>query len=275
MKKVTLLIAMAALVMLVGCKKENDTKGVTLKASIGQNKGNDRTSLNPSNGAINWTAGDKILVNNGTSSVPFTLTEGAGTTYGTFVYGGDYEFGTNNVAVYPETATINGNMVRITLPETQTFTATGTFGNGANPMLGTFTDPDDINFTSLCGGLCISLKTYENEPIPPLKRIEIRSKAPGDKLNGTFETDCTAANPILTPTADNTGTDRIVLNCNITLTPTPQDFFFVLPVGTLSQGIEFTFIGEDGGSYILSTMQSPVIEPNTVKKLPPISVFYF
>ena len=185
MKKVTLLIALAALVVFAGCKKEKETNGVVLKASIEQNKGEGRTSLNPANGAINWTAGDKILVNNGTSTVAFTLTAGAGTTEGTFTYGGDYEFGANNVAVYPETATLSGNTVSLTLPATQT-AAAGIFGNGANPMLGTFTGPNDLVFTSLCGGLGLSL-TGNNVAITG---IEIESWTNSDKLNGAMASIC-------------------------------------------------------------------------------------
>ena len=50
MKKVTLAIAMAALVLFAGCKKDTETKGTVLKASIEQNQGDSKTSLNPSNG---------------------------------------------------------------------------------------------------------------------------------------------------------------------------------------------------------------------------------
>ena len=269
MKKVTLLIALAALVVFAGCKKEKETNGVVLKASIEQNKGEGRTSLNPANGAINWTAGDKILVNNGASNAIFTLTGGAGTTNGTFVYNGDYAFGANNVAVYPETATLSGNTVSLTLPATQT-AAAGIFGNGLNPMLGTFTGPNDLVFTSLCGGLGISL-TGNNVAITG---IEIESWVDTEKLNGAFEADCTAANPALAATAGNAGTNKVMLSCNTTLTATPQDFYFVLPVGTLAGG--FTMKVYNGGNEPIFTMGSQnsqlVVELNTVKKLNTLEV---
>ena len=270
MKKVTLLIALAALVVFAGCKKEKDTAGTVLKASIEQNKGEGRTSLNPANGAINWTAGDKILVNNGTSTVTFTLTGGAGTTEGTFVYNGDYAFGANNVAVYPETATLSGNTVSLTLPATQTYNTTSVFGNGINPMLGTFTGPNDLRFTSLCGGLGLSL-TGDNVAITG---IEIESWVDTEKLNGAFEADCTVANPALAPTTGNAGTNKVMLSCNTTLTATPQDFYFVLPVGTLAGG--FTMKVYNGGNDPIFTMPSQnsqlVVELNTVKKLNTLEV---
>ncbi len=270
MKKVTLLIALAALVVFAGCKKDKETKGVTLKASIEQNKGNDRTSLNPTNGAINWTAGDQILVNNGTSNAIFTLTGGAGSSEGTFVYAGEYEFGTNNIAVYPQTATISGNTVSFTLPETQTAEA-GTFGNGANPMIGTFTNPDDLTFTSLCGGLGISL-TGDNMAITG---IEIVSNNANDKLNGAFEADCTATHPELTAAASNSGTNRVMLSCNATLTATAaQEFYIVLPVGTLTQG--FTMNVYSGGTepiFSKSTANGALmVEWNKVKTMSTLEV---
>jgi hypothetical protein len=272
MKKVTLAIAMAALVMFAGCKKDKETTGTVLKASIEQNT-SDRTSLHP-NGTtaeILWTAGDKILVNNGTSNATFTLAtiEDDGKT-GTFNYAGDYTFGVSNVAVYPETATINGNTVSLTLPETQTFTAAGTFGNGANPMLGTFTDPDDLVFTSLCGVLGVSL-TGDDLAITG---IEIVSNTTTDKLNGLFEADCTAAVPVLAPATGNSGTNRVMLNCAATLTTAEtQEFYFVLPVGVLANG--FTMNVYYGGSepFSKSTQSTELaVEWNTVKVMSTVEV---
>ena len=262
---------MAALVMFAGCKKDQDTAGTTLKASIEQNT-SDRTSLHP-NGTtaeIHWTAGDKILVNNGTSNATFTLTTGAGSKNGTFTYNGDYTFGASNVAVYPETATISGNTVSLTLPEAQTFTAAGTFGNGANPMLGTFTDPENLTFTSLCGVLGVSL-TGNNVAITG---IEIVSNLTGDKLNGAFVADCTAANPVLTPATGNSGTNSIMLNCDATLTADAQEFYIVLPVGMLPQG--FTMNLYNGGTepiFSKSTANGAlVVEWNMVKTMATLEV---
>jgi hypothetical protein len=276
MKRVTLLIALAALVVFAGCKKEKETNGVVLKASIEQNKGEGRTSLNPivtptgSTAEILWTAGDQILVNNGTSNAIFTLTGGAGTTEGTFVYNGDYAFDANNVAVYPETATLSGNTVSLTLPAAQT-AAAGTFGNGANPMLGTFTGPNDLRFKSLCGVLGVSL-TGDNVVITG---IEIVSNAPTDKLNGMFEADCTAADPVLAATAGNTGTNHLMLNCNATLTTSEtQEFYMVLPVGALANG--FTMNVYNGGPdpiFSKSTQSTELaVEWNTVKVMSVVEV---
>ena len=47
--------------MFAGCNKDKETQGTTLKASIEQQKGDSKTSLIPTDGAISWTAGDKSV----------------------------------------------------------------------------------------------------------------------------------------------------------------------------------------------------------------------
>ena len=259
---------MAALVIFVGCKKDNETKGTTLKASIEQNKGDgSKTSLNPANGAILWTTGDKILVNNGAASATFTLSNGAGSASGMFTASGEFELGENNVAVYPYTATINGNTIGVTLPATQTLTTSGTFGNGANPMLAVSTD-DNLTFTSLCGGLGISLTGDDID----ITAIEIVSANADEKLNGAFE--CTTDSPTLVATSNNSGTNRIMLECTTTLTETPQEFYIVLPVGVLANG--FTMNVYDGGEepiFSKSTESTQLqVALNTVKTMNAVEV---
>lgn len=274
MKKVTLLIAMAALVMFAGCNKDKETQGTTLKASITQNQGDSKTSLYPisdTEAEIRWTTGDKILVSNGSTPVQFTLTNGNGFTNGTFTYNGDYTFGEMNVAVYPETATINGTTVSLTLPETQTFTATGTFGNGMNPMLGTFTNTEDLTFTSLCGVLGISLKVADGDDDIDITAIEIESKK-DEKLNGKFEVDYTGS-PCLEAASDNTGTNKVRLNCATTLTSDAKRFYFVVPDGTLSRGFYLkVYIDGEEEPFITDTDNDISVYWNTVNMMPDMTV---
>ena len=268
MKKVTLAIAMAALVLFAGCKKDKETTGTTLKASIEQQQSDgSKTSLDPSDGAIKWTAGDKILVNNGTTNGTFTLVGNGGSTNGTFSYNGEYEFGESNVAVYPHTATINGNTITFDLPAEQNLAAPGSFADDANPMMGTFSDPNSLSFTSLCGGLGLQL-TGNNIAITA---IEIVSNTTTEKLNGQFEVDAT---PKLVPTAGNSGTNSVRLNCTTTLTTTAQSFFIVLPVGTLTDGFTMNVYG-DGADPIFSKTKSGgdlVVMLNTIKTMNSLEV---
>ena len=261
---------MAALVLFAGCKKDKETTGTTLTASIEQQQGNgSKTSLDPSNGAIKWTTGDKIVVNNGTTNGTFTLTAGAGTTTGTFTYNGEYTYGGNNIAVYPETATISGNTVTVTLPAEQTYAAAR---NGSTPMLGTFADPNNLTFTSLCGVLGISLKAASADI--DITAVEVVSKL-DEKLNGTFT--CTTADPQLTVAAGDADTKKVRLNCTATLTTTEaQNFYFAMPVGALANGFTLNVYG-DGADPIFSTNTNNdiTIVLNQVNQMPEVPVTVF
>ena len=268
MKKITLAaIALASLAIIASCKKEKETSEVTLNASIEQHKSGSRTSLNPTDGAIYWMAGDKILVNNGTNSAIFSLASGQGTSNGNFRYSGSFDLGESNIAVYPSTATLNGNTANITLPAIQTLSSPGSFANGANPMLAVFSD-EDLVFTSLCGGLGLSL-TGDNVAITA---IEIVSTDQEEKLNGTFE--CTLDEPALVAAMDNAGTNSVMLNCPTTLTADAQEFYVVLPVGVLANGLTMNvYSGGDEPIFSKSTENTDlVVELNTIKVLSTIEV---
>lgn len=256
-----------------GCKKENETNGTTLKASIEQHKGNgSKTSLHPisdTEAEIHWTGAESILVNNGTSTVTFSLVSKSDDGMsGTFNYDGSFTFGENNVAVYPETATlsIDGSTVGFTLPETQTFTAEGTFGEGMNPMLGTFTDPENFTMTSLCGVLGLQL-TGDN--VENVTSIEVESKL-DEALNGEFS--CTAANPVLSVVTAGTNKVKLEFQEPITLTSTAKKFYFVLPVGTLSGGFTLTVNIEGAEPITRSTTNDISIVLNCVNMMPEMPI---
>ena len=257
MKKVTLAIALAVLIVFVGCKKDQETAGTTLKASIEQQKGDDsKTSLNPTNGAIYWTAGDKVLVYNGTSSATFSLTSGEGSANGTFTCNGEFEINDDTKAFYPETSVITDNSVTFTLPEEQNLDQPGTFANGVNPMLGVNTD-NGFTFVSVCGGLGLSLKGNNID----ITAIEIVSE--GEMLTGTYTGYFNNSNVDIVD-----GTNSVRLNCTTTLTTEAKEFFIVLPVGVLSNG--FTLNVYDGASYPFFTKTTTTdltMELNKVKKM--------
>lgn len=265
MKKLTLsIIAMAALALLAGCKKDQTTTTTsTLKANIVQNQGDgSRTSINPADGAISWTTGDQILVSNGSSTKTFTLSGGAGTANGTFSCSGEFELGTTNMAVYPATGTFGGNTLSFTLPAEQNGTI-GTFGNGTNPMLAV-SATDNLTFNSLCGVIGLSM-TGDNIDITA---IEIVDNGTGNSsmLCGDFTADGTASQPVLAYSAN--GTNSVRLNCATTLAAEPQEFYIVLPVGTLANG--FTLNLYNGGAepiYTKTRAAGLTMQYNTVRKM--------
>ena len=262
MKKVTLAIAMAALIVFAGCNKDKETEGTTLKASIEQHKGDgSKTSLNPTDGAIYWSAGDKIFVYNGTSSATFTLSAGAGSTNGTFDYAGEFEINDDTKAVYPETGVVTENSVTFTLPEEQNLAAPSTFCNGANPMVGVYVN-NGITFTSVCGALGLSL-TGDNIDITAIEII-----SDGEMLNGTYTGYFNNSNVDIA-----NGTSSVRLNCTTTLTAEAKEFYIVLPVGTLGNG--FTLNIYNGGAdpiFTKPTTTDLTMEANTVKKMNTLEV---
>lgn len=281
MKKSLLAIVMLALVVVTAsCKKDKETNSVTLQAFIGQPVADgSRTSLHPNyaNGTatIHWEAGDQLIVNNGTQSVNFNLQGGEGTGNGTFTYGGDFEFGANNVAVYPSTATIEGNKARFELFARQIFNNTGTFGPRMNPMLCTFTDPSNLQFNSLCGVLGISLKGVGKS----IQRIEVVSAKSTDKLNGWLECTVTDDDPYLAPAADNEGTNvaSISFYSPFHLSDVEQYFYFVLPEGTLSEGFSLNMYDafDDGNLVYSQSTSNPItITHNRLSQMPVVDLNY-
>ena len=268
MKKTFGIIALAALVMLASCKKNEQTTGTKLTAGIEQNKSNSKTSLNDL--TITWSAGDQLYVNNGTAAACFTLTSNPGATSGEFATTGEYTFTDENVAVYPynENITVGNNKVTMTLPAVQTASTSGTFGNGANPMLGVFANPSSIQLTSLCGVLCLQL-TGDNVEITDIK---IEGGA-DDKLNGTFEADYTVTSPVLTKTGDD-GTNAVTLHLQetTTLTTTVQKFYVVLPAVTLTNGFTMKVYNGTNEIFSQSTTASLNIPVNTVESMNALEV---
>ena len=268
MKKSFGIIALVALVMLAGCKKnEQQNTGTKLTAGIEQHKSNSKTSLNPDNLQITWSEGDQLYVNNGTDAACFTLTSNPGATTGEFATSDTYTFADNNVAVYPynENITVGNNKVTMTLPAVQTASTSGTFGNGANPMLGVFANPSSIQLTSLCGVLCLQL-TGDNVEITDIK---IEGGA-SDKLNGTFEADYTATSPVLAKTGDD-GTNKVTLHCPAMLTTTPQKFYVVLPAGTL-HGFTMKVYNDTKEVFTKSTANNIAFQANYVESMNELDV---
>lgn len=252
---------MAALVLFAGCNKDKETQGTTLKASIEQQKGDSKTSLNPTNGAINWTAGDKIIVYNGTSSATFTLSAGAGSTNGTFNYAGEFEITDDAKAAYPETCVITDNGMTFTLPEEQNLASPGSFANGANPMLG-IKAGDGFTFVSVCGGLGLSL-TGDNVDITAIEIVSENEMLTGT-YTGYFNNDnIDVAN----------GTNSVRLNCTTTLTAEPKEFYIVLPVGVLSNGFTLNiYNGTADPIFTKTTTTDLTVELNKVKKMNALEV---
>ena len=260
------------LMALVSCNKDKQTsKEAVFTADIEQLAGQQgRTAINPENGMVKWLAGDKIMVaNDEGETATFTLQSGAGTTNGTFRTTGEFEMSEPFVAVYPQTATLNGSTATFNLPATQTLTQTGTFANGANPMAA-YAEDENLQFKNLCGGLDVRL-LGDNVHVSGIRITGSES----EKLNGTFAVDCSASEPTLMANQGTNGTNIVTLNCDVTLTSTTtaQEFFIMLPVGALANG--FTMEVLDGTEVIctkqLETNLAQIVR-NEVKRFNPLLI---
>lgn len=262
MKKIIFLTVLTGALILVACNKDKENQGEAVFTATTEHLGG-RTSLDPNNGQINWMAGDRIVIgNDNDETATFSLRSGEGTTEGGFGTADDFNTVGPFVAAYPETATIANDVVTFNLPATQAIGETGTFANGANPMVAC-SDDKNLQFKNLCGGLGIRLKGVGAH----VSAVRITSKNTSEKLWGTFEvSNCAANEPTLTEAANNQGSNVITLTCNVTLTTAAKTFFVMLPPGTLANG--FTTEVLDGNEVLTTketTSDIALVERNNIK----------
>ena len=270
MKKLTT-IAMAlmmGMMMLVSCNKEkDDNKDKAVFHATIESRTQGRTYLDPvdGQGQIKWKAGDQIRIYNGNGEdAVFTLKSGANTTDGTFTYAGEFDMVPPYLAVYPSTAEMNDDdVVVFEVPAVQNLTETGTFANGANPMLAYGTD-DNLYFQNLCGGLGIRL--YGDAHVSSITVMGVESES----LNGQFG----VFNEDLETSLCN-GNNLVTLTCDVTLSPTDTtNFYAVLPVGVLHLGVIVKiYDGETMvGQIPFPESHDAQVVRNTIKSFRPVEV---
>ena len=272
MRKLTTfaLALMMGMMMLVSCNKDKDNTDKAVFHATIESRTQDRTYLDPvdGQGQIKWKAGDQIRIYNGNGeSAVFTLKEGANTTNGTFTYANEFDMVPPFTAVYPHTATMNdADMVVFEVPAVQNLTETGTFANGANPMLA-YGNDDNLYFKNLCGGLGVRL--YGDAHVSSITVMGIE----GEKLNGQFEVDGEDTELTTSPYGEG-GNNLVTLTCDVTLTDEVSDFYAVLPVGVLYHGVIVEiFDGETMvGQIPFPEGHAAQVVRNTIKSFQPVEV---
>ena len=257
-----IMIGLIAASLLAGCKKKDDNTtnshlnmdGISFSASTEQHDRNTRTYLEGED--IKWMNGDKILVTNSANQQgEFEVTGGIGTTNGTFHSANDFDHAPEYNAAYPySVASISGTTATFTMSGTQTITATGTFANGAMPMVA-HSDDETLNFRNVFGGLSLPIKGAGIS----VTKIVLTSSNTNEVLWGTFNADCTSSDP--NPTNISGGTNVLELVCNPAVElqgAQSQDFVFMIPEGTLQSG--FTFAVYSTGTE--PVYSKPVNVPN-------------
>ena len=261
---------MMGMMMLVSCNKDKDNKDQAVFHATIESRTQDRTYLDPvdGQGQIKWKAGDQIRIYNGNGeSAVFTLQSGANTTNGTFTYANEFDMVPPFTAVYPHTATMNdADMVVFEVPAVQNLTETGTFANGANPMLAYGTD-DNLYFKNLCGGLGVRL--YGDAHVSSITVMGIE----GEKLNGQFEVDGEDTELEAYPCGEG-GNNLVTLTCDVTLTDEVSDFYAVLPVGVLYHGVIVEIYDGETlvGQIPFPESHAAQVVRNTIKSFQPVEV---
>ena len=245
-----LIMGLVATSLLASCKKNegNGTfSGEGFKAIIEQG-GNTRTHGTLQNAGtvdehleVLWTAHDLILVNNGTETRTFELTEGEDTKDGEFYTseGSTFDFTTGNFyALYPvDGNSISGSTATINLPATQTYSSyANSFGEKSLPMVAHSTDKT-LQFKNVLGGICFPMKGNG----VTVTRVELTSNDGNDALWGTCTTTIGDDSYPVNTQVSNTDSHKnvISLDCGDGVAldaTTPTRFTVMVPPGTMKTG---------------------------------------
>lgn len=274
-------VGMVIALLFVSCKKKDAETTQGFRASIESNEDDSKTSLQGLN--VYWTEDDLICVANASgSNLVFQLTEGKDTQNGVFYSGGGstYDFTGPFKAVYPATNpqnvtnSISNTEATINLPSEQAITYTGTFGNGCNPMVAYSTN-QTLQFRNVLGGMCFIFNG--NNDTYHVTKVVLTSTNTSEKLWGTATVECnpSAANYLVLNQSDITNTasnkHQLTLNCDITVPANQEhEFYFMLPPGTLSTGMEVeVFDGSTSIYHASKTWESSsdIIQRNHLRKI--------
>ncbi len=198
-KHYILLSATMIAAVLAGCQKkagaESEASEVVEKTFYSSTVTTEKTTLASDFNTL-WTDGDAIGVTAGGASGQgkggyFTLTTGAGTSYGEF--SGSTAATGPYVAAYPYSFINNvwSNTVQILLPDEQSITEAGTFASGTVPMVA-YSENDFLNFKNVGSLFCLSLKTVSGNK--PLSRIELEGND-GEHLSRYFQINANESHP--------------------------------------------------------------------------------
>lgn len=283
-------IALAALMILGGCAKEEFEAPVSVKKEAGAvdysaqsfnasiaTADETRTYIGEDK-KIYWTKDDRVSVFcSSTDNLQYTFTGETGSRTGILhKIVSDALAGTEldkNYAFYPYDASnsISGEgVMTVSVPATQTYSE-DTFGAGANIMAAvtTGTGDYDLQFKNAGGYLVVQL--YGDATV---RKIVLSSTA-GEKLSGKADIafDNTGA-PVLT--MHNDASSSITLDCGdgVKLGKSADkatEFWFVLPPVTFSQGFSLQVVCDEG-SFAKQKNTAGTIHRNGIVTVSPFSV---
>ena len=241
-KYIQSMMAFAAIVSFASCSSEDNnttienesaTKVMTFTATQEGNEASTRAILSGTN--IHWDSEDKISIFDGTNNNQFTLTGGAGSTFGKF--SGEAGQSTSYTAVYPyqENASLSGNDVtNVTLPATQTATD-NSFDKNAALMMAQSTNTT-LEFKNVVGYVKV-------KPNFDCTRIELMAFDNSAVLAGTGTVSYNNGEPKLDLSNAETKNDAITLTGDI---KAGNYYYIAVPPVTLKAGWTIKFTTKDG-----------------------------
>lgn len=255
MKKVVRMLGLCALVALAftACKKD-DTKKVTFTATVTQPTSADRTHAFGYGEYLVWDAGDQIKVfNTAGENQDFALPTNA-TDLGrqvTFEVVGNekvdflQDLATDNAytAFYPQ-AEVEGDRVKMVIPDNQPHEPGRNFGNNLYPMYA-HNQGDNFVFTSDAGFLSLQFTCPRNQTIS-INKVVLRSKAADDYLTGNYYYEKDASSYEFVGTGNQITMQFAPVELDFVAA---NDFTFVLPHHALVSGFEVEVYDVDGNVY--------------------------
>ncbi len=255
-KYVLLVIALTTvLVAFTGCKKETSVASepesqsvkvpMTFSASINAGPGL-RTELDGETHKITvWSEGDKIKIATEQTfrgeANEFTLTDGAGTPYGTFT--GECEKGELYLAAYPASLLLEKFIY--SLPGTQKYVENG-FAPNTVPLF-SYSETKELNFINVTGMLRLGVKLKSGSDNIVVKSMILKDNQTYKKLWGlyTYNRTLDGIEYLKDGGGDNTMTidlgNGVELNSN-----SFTYFYFCLPTETLLEGFTVEMEDADG-----------------------------
>ena len=218
-KKISaVILAVAAMVCMVSCEKDDNGKAKTFKATAERSKERSKLSLNDN--TLLWGALDSIRIyDNASHNGNYILHSGAGTNEGTFMYSSGTEVSVSPYkAVYP--ARFYTGSSQVTLPNVQS-TTDGSLHE--LPMYATGAS-EDLSFYNICGVVRFRLTAASNVS---LKSIAVTTNV---ATNGAATISGSGSSTTIgTPNGTTTTTLMCETAQNIA---SAHDFYMYLPAGS-------------------------------------------
>ena len=259
MKKTAIVLAvLTASLFAVSCQKENNPEAIgftpmTINA-VSEGIGTATKTEMIYKYDIAWSANDKIYVTDGTANDTFTLSDGAGTTKGTFAQDGEVTFNNEVQAYYPSTLVQDdGSLV---WPSTLT-------NNQTVPMYSTktlsATEDETFSFSSLGSVFQLIFSTESKDVV--LQSIELKAD---EAMSGVFTVNNGKA--VMPTEGDKPGIKLDLGETGVALGVAAKKFNMAIPAG-IYNNLTIILTAKDGRECEIKAKNAQTIEYNTVSTL--------